>query len=283
MTCAAISSCTKQVDIETPERTSKQVISAYLQAGDTIEAFINTSLPYSNENVVPTFDTAYKVDLYKNGDFVERLKTKERKINFFVDSSYFIYQSTQTAEQGATYELISNHPTLPIASGSDKIPTLSKVNAFEVDTATHAITITLENNSYIDYYVFNCEAVDLSGETFNLSLGSTESSIEVDDGSGLLSIGSSNTLGQRLFLKNDLTGNRTLTFFYSEPSTTTQDDSVTFVINRVTKSYYKHETSKLTQEPIIPIFPEPNKLFTNITGGFGIVAGGNKLKLKFNR
>ncbi len=274
--------CTKVVDIPLPNEAPKIVISAYITEGDTIKALVSKSLPFLNTEATPVVDSNFLVTLYKNDVLLDTLQPKEIFIADNSNNKAYIFIAQKVATTNALYKIVAERNPLQTAFGIDAMPVKPELTKVTLDTDNKAVSFEIKNSGATDYYVFDCY-VQSADNPFFITLTTNQPNILVDGGGGFLTLGSSTSTGIRFYLKH--TGNmaKVFTFFYENPSVSTDNDSTFFRVSRVSENYYLHEVSKGTQDPIIPVFPEPAKLFTNVENGYGVVACASKTELKFLR
>lgn len=282
--CALVllSGCTKVIDIPIPNEPTRQVLSAYFVQGDTLKVLASKSMPvtFEGEGLFSTIPAEATVLVYENDVLLDTLQPKPI---FVGDTNTYIYVSNQVAKANASYKVVATHPTLITVTGADKIPQTPTFNTFKVDRNKRSIDLILEHTGSVNYYLFECKVKDFSGQEFSLGLNSTEPNMQVDGGDGFIYSGAENTAGLRLFLKIKNSNSKPLNFTYSIPVSTTNNNEADFVISHISESYYLHEISKATQDPIIPLFPESSKLYSNIINGHGAITCASKTKINFTR
>ncbi|WP_160714955.1 DUF4249 domain-containing protein [Chitinophaga solisilvae] len=114
--------CTKKIDVNFPDQTSKPVLNLLMVKDSLMEARVTLSGYMNKSNDFPAVENAV-VKLYEDGIFREEMTrlTKDEKV---------VYISTVKVRTGVTYRVTAAIPGYPEAEGSDVVP--EPANAGEI-------------------------------------------------------------------------------------------------------------------------------------------------------
>ncbi len=270
-------SCTKLVDIPLPNESPKIVLSSYINEGDSIQALVGLSLPFSQTGY-PSLDSLSTVVLYENNVQVDTLHAQRIELYNEDNTRNYIYTSPYRARENRSYKIEVHRNKMTTAFASDFMPTKPEITALSIDTVRNMVSFRLKNTDPTNYYVFEC-FTKVDGTLNSILLTNLDPRMKVVN-SGIIYSGSVTNGGTRHYLKNEDNDKSLLTFAYN-PIPSLFSDSLFFRVSNISEDYYLHDLSRGNQETIIPIFNEPARLYTNVVNGYGLVGCSQSIQINF--
>lgn len=262
-------SCEKEIDYEIPNPGDKIVVSSRLEDGLSPKIYISTSV-YSMLAREPRTSNIYTAKLYSdapNSPF--ELQAVLDSNNLF-DSLYY-YTTANTIEAGKNYRLEVSAPNLEPVSAQTGVPQITLIENVRFDTVTRDLRFNfIDKASTSNYYIVELRSVN---SPFPLFISTADPSLEFFSfNQDPFGEGESRTYGTEAFLDDNLfNGQR------KEINIRLEDfaDNYRFYVylHSISESYYRFRLTQAAGDFSENPFSEPVQIFSNVSGGYGIIAG----------
>lgn len=265
-------SCETVIEYKIPEEETKMTIDTRIIAGDSIGALVGTT-SYSMSNESPDADSLSTVILLEDGVQVAQLEPREARYSFN-RKEIFTYHTGFIPQQGKVYTLEAYRPGVEKAIGQASIPAAVPLTSYTFDEDKRQLEVSFKDPAGKgDYYRFEIMQGAQSGS--DVIFTTSDPIVEVlggfDDPLDQNQSKSSDVgyLSDELF--NGGTKRISMTLDYIN---TQSGMPLLFLLTRISKDFYLHEKSKAAYFDSDGFFIEPTQVYSNITNGYGIVAGG---------
>lgn len=275
-------SCEKEIDYQIPDPGKKIVIDARLLSGENATAMVGTSV-YSLSNETPGTNGNIKVALYRNGVFQDSMLPK-----FDQNISQWIYESgNHIIEAHKSYTIKARYNGLPEATATDGTPVAVNANLFNAKFTT--TTINGNVDSIPSSFSFKVLDNPQTEDYYRISLSQR-------NGTPPVFFSSTNPVLTDFFNNFDFEGDGERRYFYfaylsdkdllNAASTfdILVEEQVTndlyLCLEHISKDFYEHERTKALAYFGGDGFSEPVQIHSNVTNGYGIVAGATPTTTK---
>lgn len=262
-------SCEKEIDYEIPNPGDKIVVSSRLEDGLSPKIYISTSV-YSMLAREPRTSNIYTAKLYSDAPNSPFELHAVLDSNNLFDSLYY-YTTANTIEAGKHYRLEVSAPNLEPVSAQTGVPQITLIENVRFDTVTRDLRFNfIDKASTSNYYIVELRSVNSS---FPLFISTADPSLEFFSfNQDPFGEGESRTYGTEAFLDDNLfNGQR------KEINIRLQDfaDNYSFYVylHSISESYYRFRLTQAAGDFNENPFSEPVQIFSNVSGGYGIIAG----------
>lgn len=271
-----LASCTKIIELELPAHESKPVVNSLFCADSTFKVYIKKSISIFDTAII--YPDNALVKLYEDDVLSDTLQ--------FADNRYI---SNITARIGYRYKIVVLLPgfdtvfsigTIPdrvsIYSISHKESILVDQDRIHYSQLKFSFTDTDPGPNYYEldiiekYWPYGAESDTIYGFTW------VDNNVDpVLEDEGLLDYNPGTYIfTDRLFNESEYT----MTVNYTCPNNDTDEYDVILIFNSISENYYKYKRSLAVfnwanDADIFFGAPEPVRLYSNITGGYGVFAG----------
>lgn len=268
-------SCEKEIDYKIPDPGKKIVIDTRLVSGENAVAMVGTSV-YSMSKERPGTNGNVKVALYRDGIFQDSMLPR-----FNQNIAQWVYESNNhIIEPQKSYTIRANYSSLPEAIASDRIPPPVYTNLFN----TEFTSATINGNVYSIPTGFSFKILDnpATEDYYRISLSQR-------NGTPPVLFSSTNPVLTDFFNNFDFEGNGERRYFYfaylsdkdlvnaaSTFNILVEEEVINdlyLCLDHISKDYYEHERTKALAYFGGDGFSEPVQIHSNVTNGYGIVAG----------
>ncbi len=262
-----VSSCEKEIDYQIPNPGDKIVVSGQLEAGKEPIIFLSTSV-YSMSNQEPKTDSIYSAWLFT--DHPASPFALEAKKSFSGFSDEYYYTSSHKIVAGKAYRLEVSAPKLEPISASATVPLAKTIESAKFDTATNELTFSfLDDANTANYYWIE---ITEPSQNYQLFFSSADPTLEFFDSfDDPFSEGDGRSYGNYAFFDdNQFNGQRKEVNIRME---SVNQNGLNIKLHSISESYYRFRVTKAANGFSDGIFSEPVQLFSNVTGGYGILSG----------
>jgi len=265
-----LSSCEKEIDYQIPNPGDKIVVSSRLESGKEPVFYISTSV-YSMLAQNPKTSDIFSAKLFTddpNSPF--ELQSQLDSNNSF-DPLYF-YTTTHLVSAGKNYRLEVSAPGLEPVSAQTTVPEITALENVRFDTVTRDLRFSFTDNANkANFYYIELQAADLE---YNLWFSTVDPSLEFfefsEDPFG--GDGDGRSYGSEAFLDDDqFNGQRKEVNLRIEEFNT--DGQFYVYLYSISESFYRFRLTRAAGDFSGGFFSEPVQLFSNVQGGYGIMAG----------
>tara|TARA_R110002050_G_scaffold49818_8_gene115562 strand:- start:6875 stop:7738 length:864 start_codon:yes stop_codon:yes gene_type:complete len=264
-----LSSCEKEIDYEIPNPGDKIVVSGRLQNGLSPKIYISTSV-YSMLGRRPRTSNIYSAKLFTddpNSPFELEALLDTR--NTF-DSVYY-YTTSNIIEAGKNYRLEVSAPNLDPASAQTGVPLAPAIENIRFDTATRDLRFNfLDDGAATNYYI-----VEMRNSTYfnSLYMSTADPSLDFFNfGQDPFGEGESRTYGSEAFLDDSQFNGQRRDINIRLESFGDKDGFYVY-LRSISESYYRFRLTQAAGDFNENPFSEPVQIFSNVSGGYGIIAG----------
>jgi hypothetical protein len=265
------SSCEKEIDYEIPDPGDKIVVSGRLEDGQSPKIYLSTSV-YSMLAREPKTSNIYTAKLYSdapNSPF--ELQAVLDPNNLF-DSLYY-YTTANTIEAGRNYRLEVSAPNLDPVSAQTGVPDITLIENVRFDTATRDLRFNfMDKASTSNYYIVELRGVD---NPYQFYISTADPSLEFFSFSqDPFGEGESRTYGTEAFLDdNQFNGQRKEINIRLEDFS--NNNRFYVYLHSISESFYRFRLTEAAGDFNESPFSEPVQIFSNVSGGYGIIAGSS--------
>jgi hypothetical protein len=263
------SSCEKEIDYQIPDPGDKIVVSANLENGEIPEVYISTSV-YSMLARDPKTDDIYSANLFTDDPDSPFELQPQLQITNGYDSSY-VYTSSHIVNEGKSYRLEVSAPGLGSITASTIVPAVKLIENVLFDQVSNELTFNFKDNASQDnFYLIELKA---SGSDYSLFFSSADPSLDFFDfqANPLGGDGDGRNYGSEAFFDdNQFQGKHKKISIRLEDFV--EGNQFYVYLHSISESYYRF---RLTEQAANEngFFSEPVQLFSNVEGGYGILAG----------
>ncbi|MDZ7846308.1 MAG: DUF4249 domain-containing protein [Owenweeksia sp.] len=263
--------CEKSIDYPLPQEPKKISIDARVLAGEPVRAYVGTTEPALSTDAPQLLRDA-QVLLLEDGQVVDSLKQSS-------GLGREHYEGTYLPTAGHRYQVKVRYPGLAPAFGEDMVKTAVPITGYTTDSTNREFTMSFKDPAGKgDFYRLQAYFSGNGSET-PLFLSTIDPLVDffydLDDEI----FQGSEKAGQSAFLKDENFDGKTRNLRFKAigiGGSGEFSDSLVLQLTRISEDFYKHEKSKGIQyvaggNPLA----EPVQVYSNISNGYGIVAGGN--------
>jgi hypothetical protein len=264
------SSCEKEIDYQIPDPGDKIVVSANLENGEIPEVYISTSV-YSMLARDPKTDKIYSANLYTDDPDSPFELQPQLQITNGYDSSY-VYTSSHIVNEGKSYRLEVSAPGLESISATTMVPAIKQIENVRFDTISKDLTFSFIDEANQDnfYFIQLRDAVN----DFGLTFSSADPSLDFFEFGGDPFGGDNDGRSygfEAFFDDSQFQGNRKGVSIRLEDFADGRPFHV--YLYCISESYYRFRLTLKARGFSDGFFSEPVQLFSNVEGGYGILAG----------
>jgi len=272
LTALLFTACEKVIPYEEQSYTEGIVFNSVLVSGEPISILVSRTQSILQDNYDPvngefisTRLSDCTVSLYENGTLVAQT----------TEDNSGRYDLNYIPIAGPNYRLEIQHPDLPDASAETSIPpTIPITYANGAPTADNYTRIELgwTDTPEVKYYAFAPYSVDSIFQFQQLTSWSTSSPYFPTDatGDGMVYYYDDGVFLDELF-KNEAAQLEIETYDYFGNE---EGHSLKAVLLTCSESYYLYKSSvRLYRESNGGLFAQPVQIYSNVTGGYGVLAG----------
>lgn len=275
-------SCEENILIDYPEAQTNLVLNANLIPGDTLNARLGLSVPYTNRTPPPYIKDG-DIEVFEDGVFIGNMSVcKSESRSFQSTDSIYTYCLAAVCDPHKNYKLIASHKDYPSTNGETKstsLPNISNVT-FGIGPVNDFINVPIsfiinDDPSVKNYYFFevlNFDSITGSFFDFDFSLSTLDLTIEMlGESEDILEIPTGESSGKKGFLSDHLFNgqqkkvNITLQF--------TQGFTNYLKVTSCSESFYQYSRLDILSL-IVPgenPFSEPYQTYSNVSNGYGVV------------
>ncbi|MCF8224131.1 MAG: DUF4249 domain-containing protein [Bacteroidales bacterium] len=273
----SLASCTKEIDIELPDETPKIVVNSFFTDNSRIKVHLSKSIGVL-ENTFPECTDA-TVIISENNIIIDTM---------YMESGY--YCSHITAEQNKKYSLKVIVPDIDTAFCEDIIPEKTILQSVVYTDSVlinqdgniiNEIRLDFQDFTGPDFYEIELAGIDtarndnipVSSQNQNVPIWFDKNSDPVITSTGLLDYNPRTLIFTDKLFDGEHCSVRV--YFYTQWY---RDYNLKIILRSVSESYYKYREKQFAylfslDHDIFSGMSEPVKLYSNITGGYGIFAG----------
>ena len=273
--CLVLSSCEKEIDYQIPDPGDKIVVSANLENGETAKIYLSTSV-YSMLAVDPRTDDIYTARLFTDDPNSPFELSPQLEVISGFDSLYF-YSAPHIISEGKSYRIEVSAPNLESITASTIVPAIKQIENVLFDPVSNELTFNFKDNaSQDDFYLIEIKA---SGEDYGLFFSSADPSLNFFDfeADPLGGSGDGRSYGREAFFDdNQFQGKSKVISVRLEGL----DEGNQFYVylHHISESYYRFRLTKQAASAN-SFFGEPVQIFSNVIGGYGILAGRSNSRI----
>jgi hypothetical protein len=274
-------SCEKIIEYDLPNPGNKITVQAFFTQADTISALVGES-SYVLGNSGPTADPNAQVYLYRNEVVLDTMMPV-LFTSYFDNSTgrevpIYRYYSDYTADLGQEYRIEASKGDLPKVSGSTTVPAAIQIELVSGDSISNEYEIQiLDNAKASDQYLLRCKIRTAGSDaSYYAYMTFTDPSIlSFSDGGDDPFDGSGEVYTQEAFVSGEffVSGRKNIQLevdaFFSNPN-----DKLTMEVVKITEEYFKFKRTAAAYANYFELFSEPAQIFSNVNGGYGIIASG---------
>ncbi len=281
-------SCRKELDIELPFEGSKLVVESFLSPDKVITLKLNKTYPVIGKQLFVDGITNAQVDLYENNLLIETLKYQNKGI-------YFSVNNTKPKTGFSYYYKIKAEGFADVESIPEKIPVELKnyqgvfdepLESLYTNGAARKLQITIndikdEDNFYSIRVWGEYKGNVVGGSWFRL--GQIE-----DVGSFCGFTRAEDFISDECFKNNKITLsyavglNGTLqSSEINKPTYNVKSEKIIVYFSTLSKATYRYYETENEGSDFFQAFNAPVKQYSNIKGGYGIVAAFTQSKIEF--
>lgn len=262
------SSCEKEIDYQIPDPGDKIVLSANLVAGEKPIAYLSTSV-YSMLGNNPKLSNIYSASLY-NETTDSSFSLRSELLNEFTEE--YIYTSDHFITEGHTYRIEANAPNLDAIVARTTIPKTTIIEGLSFDSISGDINFSFKDRANEDnfYYI---ELIE-EGDNYPFYFSSADPSLEfLNFGSDFFNgEGDGRNYGYEAYFDDNQfkNGRKNVSIRLENFG---QQSNFYVVLNTISFSNYRFQLSKAANGFSDGFFSEPVQIFSNVSGGYGIMSG----------
>tara|TARA_R110002050_G_scaffold18770_18_gene54558 strand:- start:5311 stop:6177 length:867 start_codon:yes stop_codon:yes gene_type:complete len=263
------SSCEKEIDYQIPNPGDKIVVSGRLENGLSPKIYISTSV-YSMLAREPKTSNIYTAKLYSDAPNSPFELLAILDANNMFDSLYY-YTTANTIEAGKNYRLEVSAPNLDPVSAQTGVPDITLIENVRFDTVTRDLRFNFRDKaSTSDYYIVELRSTNGSYPFF---ISTADPSLEFFNFSqDPFGEGESRTYGTEAFLDdNQFNGQGKEINIRLEDFS--NNNSFYVYLHSISESYYRFRLTQAAGDFNENPFSEPVQIFSNVSGGYGVMAG----------
>jgi hypothetical protein len=263
-------SCEKEIDYQIPNPGDKIVVSADLTHGEIPEVYISTSV-YSMLARNPKTNNIYTANLYTDDPNSPFELIPQLQITNGYDSTY-VYTSSHIVNEDRSYRLEVSALGLESISATTMIPATRQIENLRFDTISKDLNFSfIDEASQANFYFI--ELRDAAND-FGLIFSSADASLDFFEfGSDLF--GDENdgrSYGYEAFFDDSqFQGSRKEVSIRLDELNAGRPFYV--YLHSISESYYRFRLTLKARGSSDGFFSEPVQLFSNVEGGYGILAG----------
>ncbi len=260
-------SCEKELDYEIPDPGDKAVISAQLNFGEGIEAFISKSV-YSLSAERPKTSADFTALLYTDdpGSPFE-LIPQTYNVGF---EPQFVYRLNYDIKQNQNYRLVVTGPGIPQATVQERVLDTLPFQNIKYNRDTKEFTFMVRDDVRSeDYYMitvneFGADDIPISSVDLDLEFFEFEDFFGDDDLEG-------RRYGLKAFV-SDANFNGKYREFTVRAEGATPAVFVELRFHHISESLYRYELTKSAYNYSDGFFSEPTQIFSNVENGYGVMS-----------
>lgn len=269
-----ILSCEDPISIEFPETEKNLVLNSLIKTGDTINAFISESQPYSElEN--PESLKEGNLDLYQEGVWISkgRLCKTEQLPDGYRDSTY-TFCFDHVAEVNQHYKIVASTSKFDPIEGSTIVPPSAKLKNV-IPFGGNSVQFSIEDDPQKEnFYFFTISYSDSLNiqEPFDVAIDVPDLTIEMIGFSDeIIDFPSGENIGVAGFF-DDKSFNGGTKIIAARTAFTSGSGVYSLNLFSCSEAYYQYyRTSIRVSLNNNGLFSNPVDVFSNISNGFGIV------------